>query len=76
MERMFDGDIRKMRVEAVMSMARVLTVQEMRSVILQLTSLHDLIVMENDPRWQKPVENTGAFSGGITYEDGMEDCGK
>jgi len=62
---MFDGDIRKMRVEAVMSMARVLTLAEMRSVILQLTSLHDLIVMENDPRWKKPV-----------YTAGMEDCGR
>ena len=65
MESMFDGDIRKMRVEAVMSMARVLTLAEMRSVILQLTSLHDLIVMENDPRWEKP-----------SYGPGMEDCGK
>ena len=65
MESMFDGDIRKMRVEAVMSMARVLTVAEMRSVILQLTSLHDLIVMENDPRWEKP-----------RYAPGMEDCGR
>ena len=65
MESMFDGDIRKMRVEAVMSMARVLTLAEMRSVILQLTSLHDLIVMENDPRWEKPV-----------YAPGMEDCGR
>lgn len=65
MENMFDGDIRKMRVEAVMSMARVLTVQEMRSVILQLTSLHDMIIINNDPRWEKP-----------RYEDGMEDCGK
>ena len=54
-----------MRVEAVMSMARVLTLAEMRSVILQLTSLHDLIVMENDPRWEKPV-----------YAPGMEDCGR
>jgi hypothetical protein len=62
---LFDGDIRKMRVEAVMSMARVLTLAEMRSVILQLTSLHDLIVMENDPRWEKPV-----------YTAGMEDCGR
>jgi hypothetical protein len=62
---MFDGDIRKMRVEAVMSMARTLTVAEMRSVILQLTSLHDLIVMENDPRWEKPV-----------YTAGMEDNGR
>ena len=53
---MFDGDIRKMRVEAVMSMARVLTLQEMRSVILQLTSLHDSIIMDNDPRWEKDDE--------------------
>jgi hypothetical protein len=62
---MFNGDIRNLRIEAVMSMARSLTVQEMRSVILQLTSLHDLIVIENDPRWVKP-----------SYEPGMEDCGK
>ena len=62
---MFDGDIRKMRVEAVMSMARTLTVAEMRSVILQLTSLHDMIIINNDSRWEKP-----------TYEDGMEDCGR
>lgn len=54
-----------MRVEAVMSMARVLTLAEMRSVILQLTSLHDLIVLENDPRWEKP-----------NYGPGMEDCGR
>jgi hypothetical protein len=62
---MFDGDIRKMRVEAVMSMARTLTVAEMRSVILQLTSLHDMIIINNDSRWEKPA-----------YEDGMEDCGR
>ena len=73
---MFNGDIRNLRIEAVMSMARTLTVQEMRSVILQLTSLHDLIIMDNDSRWEKPIQNTGAVSGGVAYEDGMEDCGK
>ena len=62
---MFNGDIRNLRVDAVMAMAKNLTVVEMKSVILQLTSLHDSIIMENDPRWQKP-----------TYEAGMEDSGK
>lgn len=62
---MFGGDIRKDRVQAVMSMARILTLAEMKSVLYQLTTLHDLIVMNNDPRWEKP-----------RYEDGMEDCGR
>ena len=62
---MFGGDIRKDRVQAVMSMARILTLAEMKSVVYQLTALHDLIVMNNDPRWEKP-----------RYEAGMEDCGR
>ena len=62
---MFGGDIRKDRVEAVMSMARILTLSEMKFVVFQLTALHDLIVMNNDPRWEKP-----------RYEAGMEDCGR
>jgi hypothetical protein len=53
---MFNGDIRKERVERVMVMASKLTVMEMKSVILQLTSLHDSIIMANDPRWQKPKD--------------------
>ena len=61
---MFNGDIRNLRVDAVMAMAKNLTVMEMRSVILQLTSLHDSIIIKNDPRWEK------------TYEPGMEDCGR
>jgi hypothetical protein len=50
---MFNGDIRKERVEKVMVLASKLTVMEMKSVILQLTSLHDSIIMANDPRWKK-----------------------
>jgi hypothetical protein len=62
---MFNGDIRNLRIDAVMAMAKNLTVVEMKSVILQLTSLHDSIIMANDTRWEKPV-----------YEPGMEDNGK
>ena len=53
---MFSGDIRNLRVDMVMNMAKNLTVVEMRSVILQLTSLHDSIIMDNDPRWEKDDE--------------------
>jgi hypothetical protein len=53
---MFDGDIRKSRVERVMVLASQLTVAEMRSVIEQLTHLHDSIVIANDPRWKKPED--------------------
>jgi hypothetical protein len=51
---MFNGDIRKDRVAKVMTLASQLTVMEMKSVVLQLTHLHDSIVMQNDPRWIKP----------------------
>ena len=61
---MFNGDIRKERVERVMVMASKLTVMEMKSVILQLTSLHDSIIIANDPRWIK------------SYDPGLKDCGK
>ena len=53
---MFGGDIRKDRVVKVMTLASTLTVMEMKSVIQQLTYLHDSIVMANDPRWAKPQE--------------------
>ena len=53
---MFDGDIRKSRVEHVMVFASQLTVAEMRSIIEQLTHLHDSIVIANDPRWKKPED--------------------
>ena len=53
---MFDGDIRKSRVERVMVLASQLTVAEMRSIIEQLTHLHDSIVIANDPRWKKPED--------------------
>lgn len=51
---MFNGDIRKKRVEQVMNLASQLTVMEMKSVVLQLTHLHDSIVIANDPKWIKP----------------------
>jgi hypothetical protein len=51
---MFNGDIRKARVEKVMVMASNLTVAEMKAVIVQLTQLHDSIVIAADPRWIKP----------------------
>jgi hypothetical protein len=35
-------------------MARILTLAEMKFVVHQLTTLHDLIVINNDPRWEKP----------------------
>lgn len=54
---MFNGDIRKDRVARVMALASQLTVMEMKSVVLQLTHLHDSIVMENDPKWIKPDPN-------------------
>ena len=50
---MFNGDIRKERVEKVMILASQLTVMEMRTVIKELTHLHDSIIMKNDPRWIK-----------------------
>ena len=50
---MFDGDIRKARVERIMVMASNLTIVEMKAVIAQLTQLHDSIVITNDPRWVK-----------------------
>ena len=53
---MFGGDIRKDRVVKVMNLASTLTVMEMKSVIQQLTHLHDSIVMANDPRWKKTQE--------------------
>ena len=53
---MFDGDIRKSRVERVMILASQLTVAEMKAVVEQLTHLHDSIVIANDPRWKKPED--------------------
>jgi hypothetical protein len=50
---MFNGDIRKERVERIMVLASNLTVAEMKAVIAQLTQLHDSIVIANDPRWVK-----------------------
>ena len=50
---MFGGDIRKERVERVMTLARQLTVMEMRAVIKELTRIHDSIIMANDPKWIK-----------------------
>lgn len=50
---MFNGDIRKERVKRVMILASQLTVMEMRTVIKELTHLHDSIIMANDPRWIK-----------------------
>ena len=50
---MFNGDIRKERVNKVMVAASQLTVSEMRAVIKELTSLHDSIVIKNDPNWRK-----------------------
>lgn len=50
---MFNGDIRKERVERVMTLASQLTVQEMKAVVRALTHLHDSIVMERDPKWHK-----------------------
>jgi hypothetical protein len=49
----FNGDIRKARVERIMVMASNLTLSEMKAVIAQLTQLHDSIVLANDPRWVK-----------------------
>jgi hypothetical protein len=53
---MFNGDIRKDRVAKVMTMASQLTVMEMKSIILQLTHLHDSIILANDSRWLKPED--------------------
>ena len=53
---MFNGDIRKNRVERVMNLASQLTVMEMRQVVAQLTHLHDSIVIANDPKWIKPED--------------------
>ena len=50
---MFGGDIRKERVERVMTLASQLTVMEMRAVIQALTHIHDSIIMANDPKWIK-----------------------
>jgi hypothetical protein len=64
---MFNGDIRKERVERVMTLASQLTVQEMRSVVMQLTHLHDSIIMEHDPKWAKEARGTLPY--GETYSN-------
>ena len=51
---MFNGDIRKARVERVMTMASQLTLAEMKAVVTELTMLHDSIVLAQDPKWIKP----------------------
>jgi len=50
---MFNGDIRKERVVRVMTLASQLTLAEMKMVVRELTHLHDSIVLEKDPKWQK-----------------------
>jgi hypothetical protein len=50
---MFNGDIRKARVERVMALASQMTLAEMKAVVRELTHLHDSIVMAKDPKWSK-----------------------
>lgn len=56
---MFNGDIRIERVENIMAIARNLTLAEMKAVVKQLTELHDDIVLQKDPRWQKECHKSG-----------------
>lgn len=58
---MFNGDIRKERVERVMSMASQLTLAEMKAVVRELTHLHDSIVLQKDPKWIKPDPHWEGF---------------
>ena len=50
---MFNGDIRKQRVEDVMRLVRQMTLAEMKSLYSQIAQLHDSIVLAKDPRWIK-----------------------
>lgn len=71
---MFNGDIRKDRVARVMTLASQLTVMEMKSVVLQLTHLHDSIVMEHDPKWIKAAHmREGILPWGETYSNEVND---
>ena len=71
---MFNGDIRKDRVARVMTMASQLTVMEMKSVVLQLTHLHDSIVMEHDPKWVKAAHmREGTLPWGETYSNEVDE---
>jgi hypothetical protein len=71
---MFNGDIRKDRVARVMTMASQLTVMEMKSVVLQLTHLHDSIVMEHDPKWVKAAHmREGTLPWGETYSNKVDE---
>jgi len=36
-----------------MQLASQLTVQEMKAVVRALTELHDSIVIQHDPKWEK-----------------------
>lgn len=70
---MFDGDIRKERVERVMTLASTLTVQEMKAVIRALTHLHDSIVMQHDPKWAKEAHiQEGTLPWGETFSNNWE----
>ena len=51
---MFNGDIRKQRVEDVMKVVRKMTLAEMKSLYSQIAQHHDSIVLQNDPKWVKP----------------------
>lgn len=67
---MFNGDIRKERVERVMTLASTLTVQEMAAVVRALTHLHDSIVMQHDPKWVKAAHmREGTLPYGETYSN-------
>ena len=70
---MFDGDIRKERVERVMTLASQLTLQEMVAVVRQLTHLHDSIVMQHDPKWSKEAHmREGTLPYGETYSNDLD----
>jgi hypothetical protein len=66
---MFNGDMRKERVERVMTLASTLTLAEMKAVVQALTHLHDSIVLQKDPRWHKEKD---ILPWGETYSNNWE----
>jgi hypothetical protein len=51
---MFNGDIRRQRVEDVMNVIRKMTLAEMKMIYRQIAQHHDAIVLAANPKWKKP----------------------
>ena len=50
---LFNGDIRLQRIERVMKLIRPMTLAEMKAIYREIAQLHDAIVLQSDPRWEK-----------------------